>query len=237
MKYDKQKKFFCLTVCYNKNVTMAKLSENPRNDNFYEEEWFNTLTPAQRQFWHWMITSDGKKHGTARNYVDYVRECSSYVQRVLGYTADFYTLESPREVAQLKELLYSNPVFQQHSSAFPTLKSALNKFTQYMENKNNTKAYIPMSNRKDAFKEWLLANSYKENTANNYAYNVQRCSVFLSEHIETYDFYHAQNLEELKQKAHRLLEDASFRDMDVKSHAQCSNALKRYCEFMKNECR
>ncbi|MBR3925747.1 MAG: hypothetical protein IKJ58_03180 [Akkermansia sp.] len=93
---------------------MAKLSENPRNDNFYEEEWFNTLTPALRQFWHWMITSDGKKHGTARNYVDCVRECSSYVQRFLGYTADFYTLESSREVSQLKELLFSNPVFQLH---------------------------------------------------------------------------------------------------------------------------
>lgn len=135
MKYDKQKNFFYLTVCYNKNVTMAKLSENPSNDNFYEEEWFNTLTPAQRQFWHWMITSDGKARSTARNYVDYVSECSTYVQQLLGYTADFYTLESYREVSQLKELLFSNPVFQLHSAALPTLKSALNKFSIYMENK------------------------------------------------------------------------------------------------------
>ena len=106
-----------------------------------------------------------------------------------------------------------------------------------MENKNDTKSYIPLIYRKDAFHEWLLANSYRESTANNYAYNVQRCSAYMSEHIETYDFYRAQNLEELKQKVHRLLRDASFNDMDVASHAQCSNALKRYCEFMKSECR
>lgn len=223
-------------MCYNKTLTMAKLPQNTRNNN-YEEEWFNTLTPAQRQFWHWMITIDGMARSTARNYVGYVSECSIYVQQLLGYTVDFYTLESPREVAQMKELLFSNPVFRLHSAALPTLKSALNKFTQYMENKNNTKSYIPMINRKDAFHEWLLANSYRESTANNYAYNVQRCSAYMSEHIETYDFYRAQNLEELKQKVHRLLRDASFNDMDVASHAQCSNALKRYCEFMKSECR
>lgn len=101
-----------------------------------------------------------------------------------------------------------------------------------MENKNNTKSYTPMSNRKDAFHEWLLANSYRESTANNYAYNVQRCSDFMSEHIEKYDFYRAQSKAELKQQALRLLNDRTFRDMDTKLHAQCSNALKRYCEFM-----
>lgn len=56
-------------MCYNKSVTMAELSENPRNNN-YEEEWFNHLTPAQRQFWHWMITSDGMARSTARDYVN-----------------------------------------------------------------------------------------------------------------------------------------------------------------------
>lgn len=214
---------------------MTKLPENTRNNN-YEEAWFNNLTPAQRQFWHWMITCDGLACSTARDYVSYVGECSAYLGPLLGIDADFYSMDSPRQIAQLKELLYNNPVFLQHSAAFSTLKSALNKFTQYMENKNNTKLYIPMVNRKDAFHEWLLANSYKENTAKNYAYNVQRCSAFMSEHIETYDFYRAQNLEELKKKAHRLLKDVSFRDMDIASHAQCSNALKRYCEFMKSEC-
>ena len=113
---------------------MAKLPQNTRNNN-YEEEWFNTLTPAQSQFWHWMITSDGMARSTARDYVVYVNECSIYVQQLLGYTVDFYTLESPREVAQMKELLFSNPVFRLHSAALPTLKSALNKFAIYMERK------------------------------------------------------------------------------------------------------
>ena len=122
-----------MTVCYNKTVTMAKLPENPRNT--YEEEWFNSLTSAQRQFWNWMITSAALARSTARNYVDGVRECSIYVQQLLGYTVDFYTLESPLEVAQLKELLFSNSVFQLHSAALPNLKSALNKFAIYMERK------------------------------------------------------------------------------------------------------
>ena len=223
-------------MCYTEIVTMTKLPENTRN-NYDEEAWFNNLTPAQRQFWHWMITSDGMARSTARNYVDYVGECSAYLGPLLGIDADFYSLDSPRQIAQLKELLYSNPVFQQHSAAFPPLKSSLNKFTQYMENKNNAKLYIPMINRKDAFKEWMLANDYKENTAINYAGNVQKCSDFMTERIEKYDFYRAQSMEELNQKAIRLLKDVSFKDMDIARHAQCSNALKRYCEFMKSECR
>lgn len=54
----------------------------------------------------------------------------------------------------------------------------------------------------------------------------------MSEHVEKYDFYRAQDKAELKQKTLRLLNDRTFRDMDTKHHAQCSNALKRYCEFM-----
>lgn len=197
-----------------------------------EDQWLATLTPAQLQFWNWMIESDGKARSTARNYVNFVGECSMYVEKLLGIEADFYALLTDREVARLKALLYSNPVFQQHSTAFPTLKSSLNKYTQYMETKNNTKTFPSMFNRKDAYKEWLLASGYKENTATNYAYNVQRCSDFMSEHIEKYDFYRAQDETELKQKAFRLLSDVTFQDMDTKLHAQCSNALKRYCEFM-----
>ncbi|MDO4752417.1 MAG: hypothetical protein Q4A24_09970 [Akkermansia sp.] len=95
-----------------------------------------------------------------------------------------------------------------------------------------TKTFPLMFNIKDAFKEWLLLNGYKETTATNYAYNVQMCSNFMSEHIEKYDFYRAQDKDELKQKALRLLKDIIFQDMDTKRHAQCSNALKRYCEFV-----
>lgn len=118
-------------MCYTETVTMTKLPENTRN-NYNEEAWFNNLTPAQRQFWYWMITSDGKKRSTARDYVNYVGECSAYLGPLLGIDADFYSMDSPRQIAQLKELLYSNPVFQKHSAVLPTLKSALNKFTQYM---------------------------------------------------------------------------------------------------------
>jgi hypothetical protein len=210
---------------------MTKLPENTRNNN-YEEAWFNNLTPAQRQFWYWMITSDGKKRSTARDYVNYVGECSAYLGPLLGIDADFYSMDSPRQIAQLKELLYSNPIFQKHSAVLPALKSALNKFTLYMEKKNNSKTHITMLTRKEAFKEWMLANDYKENTAINYASNVQKCSDFMTERIEKYDFYRAQSLEELNQKAIRLLKDVSFKDMDIALHAQCSNALKRYCEFM-----
>lgn len=200
--------------------------------NITEAQWLASLTIAQLQFWNWMIECDAKARTTAREYVNLVGECSIYVGKQLGLEADFYALDSVRQVARLKELLYSNPVFQQHSAVFPTLKSALNKYTQYMENKNNTPPVPFMSNRKDAFKEWLLASDYKESTATNYAYNVQRCSDFMSEHVEKYDFYRAQDKAELKQKALRLLNDRTFRDMDTKLHAQCSNALKRYCEFM-----
>ena len=215
-----------MTLCYNKNMPHRKYT------NITEEQWLATLTPAQLQFRNWMIECDGKARTTARDYVNFVGECSIYVGKLLGLEADFYALGAARQVARLKELLYSNTVFQQHSSAFPTLKSALNKYTQYMETKNNTKPFPFTPNRKDTFKEWLLANDYKENTATNYAYNVQRCSDFMSEHIEKYDFYCAQGKAELKQQAHRLLNDRTFRDMDIKLHAQCSNALKRYCEFM-----
>ena len=200
--------------------------------NITEEQWLATLTPAQLQFWNWMIECDAKARTTARDYVNFVGECSIYVCKLLGLEADFYALGAARQVARLKELLYSNPVFQQHSAVFPTLKSALNKYTQYMETKNNTPPFPFMLNRKDAFKEWLLTSDYKESTATNYAYNVQRCSDFMSEHVEKYDFYRAQDKAELKQKTLRLLNDRTFRDMDTKHHAQCSNALKRYCEFM-----
>ena len=90
----------------------------------------------------------------------------------------------------------------------------------------------PMFNIKDSFKKRLLVNDYKENTATNYAYNVQRCSDFMSNHVEKYDFYRAKDKTELKQKAFRLLNNMTFQEMDTKLHAQCSNALKRYCEFV-----
>lgn len=97
------------------------------------EQWFNTLTPARRRFWDWLIKNDGKAISTSRNYVDYVGECNAYVRRFLSIEADFYELESYREVAQLKDLLFSAPVFQLHATYMPTLKSALNKFAKYKE--------------------------------------------------------------------------------------------------------
>ncbi len=202
------------------------------HSNNTEALWLTTLSTAQRQFWNWMIECDGKDRTTAHEYVNFVGECNAYVEKLLGIKVDFYALESLQQVAQLKELLYSNSEFRLHSAAFPTLKSALNKFVQYMEKKNNSKTHITTRNRKESFQEWMLANNYKETTVINYAYNVQKCSDFMTERIEKYDFYRAQSAEELNQKALRLLKDASFKDMDIARHAQCSNALKRYCEFM-----
>lgn len=97
---------------------------------------------------------------------------------------------------------------------------------------NNTNPVSHMSDRRDEFKEWLLANGYKESTVDNYASNVQKCSDYMSEHIERYDFYRAQDRAELNEKAFRLLNDVQFKSMDAALHAQCSNALKRYCEFI-----
>lgn len=97
---------------------------------------------------------------------------------------------------------------------------------------NNTNTFPPMSQRRDEFKKWLLKEKYEPRTADNYASNVQKCSDYMSEHIERYDFYRALDKAELNEKASRLLNDVQFKNMDAALHAQCSNALKRYCEFI-----
>ena len=125
------------TENYNKTQNMAKYTENNRNNDL--EQWFNSLTPARRRFWGWLRDIDNKAISTSRNYVDYVGECNAYVRRFLSIEADFYELESSREVAQLKALLFSNSVFQLHASMMPSLKSALNKFSKYRESMENNK--------------------------------------------------------------------------------------------------
>lgn len=116
---------------------MAKYTENNRNNDL--EQWFNSLTPARRRFWGWLRDIDHKAISTSRNYVDYVGECNAYVRRFLSIEADFYELESLREVTQLKALLFSTPVFQQHVAYLPILRTALNKFAKYKESMENNK--------------------------------------------------------------------------------------------------
>lgn len=125
------------TENYNKTLNMAKYTENNSNNDL--DQWFNSLTPARRRFWGWLRDIDHKAISTSRNYVDYVGECNAYVRRFLSIEADFYEMESYREVAQLKDLLFSDPVFQLHATYMPTLKSALNKFAKYRESMENNK--------------------------------------------------------------------------------------------------
>ena len=93
---------------------------------------------------------------------------------------------------------------------------------------------VPFWERQEMFRDWLLSNGYRRRTADNYSYNVRRCSDFMSEHVEKYDFYRESDVKVLNQKIAHLLKLQLFRDMDQEKHKQCSNALKRYGEFMRS---
>ena len=93
--------------------------------------------------------------------------------------------------------------------------------------------HVPGVDRKEMFRNWLLSNGYSRGTADNYSYNVRRCSNFMSENVEKYDFYRESDVKELNQKIAHLLKLQLFRDKDEEKHMQCSNALKRYGEFMR----
>lgn len=89
--------------------------------------------------------------------------------------------------------------------------------------------------REHAFRRWLLEEGYAPSTAGNYVTNVHTCGRLMGECLnEEYDFYQAKSIMELHQKRERLFADLEFQKVDGKRHAQCSNALKRYCEFIES---
>ncbi len=109
----------------------ANMNTHKAPYNLDEIQWLTTLSTSQQLFWKWMLDSAGLAHNTAREYVNYVRECNVYVQKLLGIEIDFYELEDSTQVARLKELLYNNQEFKLHSACLPILRSSLNKYAQY----------------------------------------------------------------------------------------------------------
>ncbi len=89
--------------------------------------------------------------------------------------------------------------------------------------------------RETAFRRWLLEEGYAPNTATNYVHNVHTCGRLVGECLkEDYDFYQAESIMELHQVRDRLFANHQFREVNTKCHSQCSNALKRYCEFIES---
>lgn len=138
---------------------MAKNKERTRTTDY--EDWYDRQTPARRLFWVWLRTIDKQDRRESQTYVDYVGECGEYVRRYLGEEIDIYDLESCRKVVMIKERLYKNPVFKKHADGAdgnPLLIEALDKFSQYMENREKESGVTDKI--EDIADYWLSSSSH-----------------------------------------------------------------------------
>jgi hypothetical protein len=83
-----------------------------------------------------------------------------------------------------------------------------------------------------AFKTWLLQQGYTENTANSYAYYVEKISEHFSEkQNKPVDVFEIKDLDAIKQLVENYSTSGIYADFGYKGHGTARNAIKSYYHF------
>lgn len=86
--------------------------------------------------------------------------------------------------------------------------------------------------RREEYRNYLRRKRYAEGTVGDYVSGINTCNEFLNNRGVRFDFYIEPLVTRILIQARGLLELEEFVRFNDQRHAQCSSALKRYCEYL-----